>query len=178
MDEEMDSNTQHKILIDQINPTNKILVVKPIVPTHKTHKVMQSRLRKRPTESVHTNRSTAHVSHVVHVQHYSNRGGRWKHKCTMKWSLQNDKKKIWKLNLKYKCTVLKKKVRSQDLGLIVNICKALGLVQTSAHISTLEPHYDIQMSHTNREALRPSKRAIHLYSSLERHQALPTITHL
>lgn len=32
MDEEMDFNTQYEILIYQINSTNKILVVKPIIP--------------------------------------------------------------------------------------------------------------------------------------------------
>lgn len=38
MNEEMGFNTQYKIVIEQNNSTNKILVVKPIFPTNKNAK--------------------------------------------------------------------------------------------------------------------------------------------
>lgn len=73
----------------------------------------------------------------------------------------------------------KKETQSQDLGLIVNICKAHGLVQTSARMSTLEPHRDIQISHTNSEALNPSRRASQRSCTCpQKDPALPTITRL
>lgn len=75
---------------------------------------MQSRHRKRQTESVHTNTSTADVSHVDYAQLYSNRRGRWKkHKSTMKWFYQNDKK-VCKLISNTKAQFKKKKGNSKS----------------------------------------------------------------
>lgn len=138
---------------------------------------MQSRHRKRQTESVHTNTSSADVSHVDYAQLYSNRRGRWKkHKSTMKWFYQNDKK-FCKLisNTKAQFKKKKKETQNQDPSLSTNVSKAYGLVRTGAHISTLEPNTPWHTNVTHRQRSRACTSML-LHSSPERYLALPTNT--
>lgn len=152
--------------MEQINSTYKILVVKPIFPTNKTYRVMQCRLRKR--QSVHTSRSRAPVSQDKHGGQEPNHGAGWKHKHTVSGPTKTTRQVLQ--------TNLQKETQNRDLGQSMDVGKAYGLGQCRAHVSTLEPHHDIQMSHTDSEAQACTSAL--LYSSSERSLALPALTRL